>query len=169
MNPINTRMIQISSMATVLMIMTAISYYQLKPISKNKAHCLQVVYPNQIKRKIARLDLNEEIRDAGNIRAYRTLQLTNNSSVNQHILQEFRSQVSLLKSTKDTIHGCHLIVDDKTTWQDYIQAMDICNEEKVNTYCPVDNDIWVYFPTFKGQDLFVPKPAKNRLRILHYI
>jgi hypothetical protein len=89
-------------------------------------------------------------------RDYQTIKLTDNPQEDKTKLALFQSQLRQLLLRKDTLHGLHLLFEDKAKYESYIQALNICHIEKARVYIPQDNHLWLPYvepPTIREPTL----------------
>lgn len=70
-------------------------------------------------------------------------ELTANDSLNKLKLAKAQNQIRSLVQSKDTIKGIHFHLADGTSFNDFIQVINICKKEKIDIFLPYQKDIWV--------------------------
>jgi len=70
-------------------------------------------------------------------------ELTGNDSTNIVKLDQAQIQIRSLVQSKDTTKGIHFYLADGTTFNDFIQVINICKKEKIAVFLPYQKDIWV--------------------------
>jgi hypothetical protein len=77
-------------------------------------------------------------------------ELTANDSANKVKLDQAQNQIRSLVQSKDTTKGIHFHLQDGTTFNDFIQVINICKKEKIAVFLPYQKDIWVMNQIHKG-------------------
>lgn len=76
-------------------------------------------------------------------RNFTEFELTANDSLNKLKLAKAQNQIRSLVQSKDTIKGIHFHLADGTTFNDFIQVINICKIEKIDIFLPYQKDIWL--------------------------
>lgn len=79
------------------------------------------------------------------IRQYKIYKLTVNANTNKVVLNNIKSQINAIKQNKDTIHGLDIVLDDSTSYQDFINAVDINMEKRPRAFAPYKNHIYAMY------------------------
>jgi hypothetical protein len=145
MKKVKSQFLGITTFAVLFLIMILVSFFVLIPQPKKKEHCIQLVWwlRDFAFGQKPTMEFYPEIADEQRI--YKIFQLSTDSNRNKDILSEFRHSLHRIKSEKDTINALDLIIDDRTSWQDYIAALDICMQERPFTFVPDGNHIWALY------------------------
>ena len=69
--------------------------------------------------------------------------LTGNQKSDSIQFANFQVEIRNLIKTKDSIKGVHLLLNEKSKYEDLVKAFEICNYEKAKVWIPRDYDIWV--------------------------
>ncbi|HXC04477.1 MAG TPA: hypothetical protein VNZ86_06970 [Bacteroidia bacterium] len=159
MSVFDRKFIQLTTPLFFFLLLLLFSFYSILP-EKKRTHCLEIVFLPDLKTFNSEVYAIDSLLDISKVRVFQTIHLPERVSSYQQALMQLRSKIRTLYKDKDTLNGVRLNLDNKTPWQAYIQVIDICREEKIKVYCPLGNDIWIFYPRSKSE-VFVDKKIKD--------
>ncbi len=126
----------------------------LKESKENVApqHCLEIVISPSQKYDDEMFTIEKVI----NLRTYKSFFLTADKLKNKTILSQARLLYNQIKTNKDTLNGVRISFNDSTKYQDFITALDYCNEKWPHTFGVNGSDIWALYDNVEN-----PKEKKK--------
>ena len=129
-----------TTLIIVITLLTAtIAYLLIKndPNSK-KEYYIPVLFPN-----------NDDCTFMGDtiskLRHYKTYKLSADTNQNRVTLSQIRVDLNAIKANKDTINGIDIVLDKKSTFQDFISCVEICREKFPEAYAACNNHIYALY------------------------
>jgi hypothetical protein len=94
-----------------------------------------------------------------NIRKYREIKMTDNIEDNREKIAEFKQSVAKLVQTNDTLNGVHLTMSSITSYNEFIQLLDICfSSTTISQFVVYEDNLWYLYKKF---DLSMTKRYKE--------
>jgi hypothetical protein len=126
--------IQFSSSIVLILVAILVAYFKFLP-TKRPEHCIEIIYPG-----------DEERYPDGRgfiVPVERTYILSSISDSNKRVLSRLTQKLSCLKVDNDKETTLRVRINDKTSWQDYINFLDVCMKDPTVVQL-FNNDIWVH-------------------------
>jgi hypothetical protein len=122
-------------------------------------HCLVLAFPHK---QFYEFDTLFTIEGLKKMRIYKNYYLTNTE--NKLVLHKLKKELNEIKYSKDTVNGIHILLNDFTTYQDFIKLVDISNEHWPPTYGSNEKDFWTFYTNVKDTVLERKWKAKHHVK-----
>lgn len=108
---------------------------------KKPQHCRTIAFPGKKDNYLQ--EFNTE--SIPKMRKFRTFYLSAGAAKNKITLEMARRALNQIKNNRDTIHGIDIVMSQETQYEDFMKAMDHCDERFPNASAPIDNHIYAFY------------------------
>lgn len=137
----------------VIILIGTVGYFILSDPIYKVEHCVQLAF-------LKNNGLNLNGGTLSKMRQYKSYVLTNDPGENRKILTQVKKDLNTIAFNSDTIHGIDIVLNDESTYQDFIFCIDACREKSLRAYVAYENHIYGLYVPIDTSRIGIRMPCK---------